>query len=343
MILNKLLKKGYPALDWIQVEISSMCNAECIYCPHSEYRKSWKNRLMPIELYRSLIPAFSKTGLVFLQGWGEPFMHPDFLDFLRQAKRAGCMVGTTTNGTLLDSEKIRELIDEGLDIIGFSLAGTDEKNDIIRKGTSIKKVLDCMEEIHRLRGKDPENRPKIHVAYMLLRSGLRDIHKIPAFLENAGAEHTVISSLSLAVNSEMEKERITASDETESRELVKTFNAIEKEGEKRGTEIYFNVVSPLMKESSCSENIRRALVTGSDGNVSPCVMGNIPAAGDNFYYFRGIKKELHNISFGSILNESLKSIWHRKEYKEFRIRHRKGKSVFFCGHCQKHYIMNIHQ
>jgi MoaA/NifB/PqqE/SkfB family radical SAM enzyme len=124
------------------VEISSYCNASCIYCPHSAYRNNWQNRYLPTATFRNLIPAFAKTNLVYLQGWGEPFTHPGFFEMLRLAKKACCMVGTTTNGNLLNTEIVEKLVSQGLDVIGFSLAGVDEKNDKIRRGTRIKKVLE---------------------------------------------------------------------------------------------------------------------------------------------------------------------------------------------------------
>ncbi len=64
-----------------------------------------KSRLFPVELYRRLISAFNKTNLVYLQGWGEPFTNPHFMEFLHIEKKAGCMVGTTTNGMLLNPAK----------------------------------------------------------------------------------------------------------------------------------------------------------------------------------------------------------------------------------------------
>ena len=48
---------------------------------------------------------------------------------------------------------------------------------------------------------------------MFLRQGLADIYKLPVFLENAGVDQTVISSLSLVVNKAMLNE--TFSDETD--------------------------------------------------------------------------------------------------------------------------------
>ena len=149
MFLKNLINNSYPNLDWIQVEISSYCNAGCIYCPRTVYREDWQNRYLPIDAFRNLKPAFRKTELVYLQGWGDPFTHPRFFEMLQLAKRAGCRVGTTTNGTLLNRQLIEKLVAEDLDVIGFSLAGIDEKNDEIRKGTPIKSVLSSIEELHR--------------------------------------------------------------------------------------------------------------------------------------------------------------------------------------------------
>ena len=153
MLLNHLFQKKDPKLDWIQVEVSSYCNADCIYCPHTAYKQNWRNRYLSMEAFTNLVPAFSTTKLVYLQGWGEPFTHPQFFEMLKLAKKAGCRVGTTTNGTLLNRHLIEKLVIEGLDIVGFSLAGMDEKNDTIRRGTHIKIVLNCMEEIHRAKQK----------------------------------------------------------------------------------------------------------------------------------------------------------------------------------------------
>ncbi|MGD9159828.1 MAG: radical SAM/SPASM domain-containing protein [Desulfobacteraceae bacterium] len=360
MFFKNLFKKTYPRLDWIQVEVSSCCNAECIYCPHTEYSNNWQSRLLPVELFRKLIPAFGKIKLVFLQGWGEPFTHPQFMEFLRIAKKAGCMVGTTTNGTMLDSDKIIELIDEGLDIIGFSLAGIDEKNDSIRKGTQIKKVLKCIDDIHRIKSSKSVDNPRIHIAYMLLRSGLADIYKLPAFLKNADVDQTVVSSLSLVVNKTMEKETLRVSSEQEHRELKDILKEIKKNGDdcrdgllsldrnkttadqtRLHSDIAFNIVSPLMEESFCSENIEKAVVIGSDGSVSPCVMGLIPVKGDKYYYFREKRIKLEKLVFGNLAEETLDIVWNKKEYKKFIREHRNKKFVQSCKYCQKRFVMDF--
>jgi len=340
-MFHRLFRQSYPPLDWIQVEISSFCDGECIYCPHTEYRRNWESRILPMELYLKIVPAFKKTELVHLQGWGEPFTHPDFSDFLRLAKEAGCTVGTTTNGTLIDSEKIRELVDKGLDIICFSLAGIDEKNDEIRKGTQIRKVLKSIEEIHRIKNSCSVDNPRVHMAYMLLRSGLDDVDKIPAFAKDAGVSQTVVSSLFLPVNPAMEKESVLAADDEEYRELMDRFREIRNDAERRGTEISFNIVSHFAEKSICPENVGRALVVGSDGCVSPCVMGQIPVEGDNEFYFKGDRRTIETLSFGNICDETINTVWNKKEYKSFVRELSRGNTEHICRYCPKCFTSDL--
>ena len=341
MFLERLISKNYPQLDWIQVEISSYCNASCSYCPHFAFGTNWQNRYLPVKVFRKLVPAFARTNLVYLQGWGEPFLHPQFFEMLSIAKEAGCMVGTTTNATLLDREIIQKMINQGLDIIGFSLAGVDQKNDRIRKGTRIKKVLECIAEINRAKDTSGVDKPKIHIAYMLLRSSLEDLEKLPQFLSNTGAAQTVISSLSYAVSPEMEKESVLACGEKEYFELKDRLLEVRSEAVKRGSEVHFHLVSPVQNHFSCSENIPRAVVVGSDGFLSPCVMKQVPVQGASYYLINGQRRLQQNLSFGNIQQESLKAIWHRKQYRQFVREFRNGSTPMVCQNCLKKRIENF--
>jgi MoaA/NifB/PqqE/SkfB family radical SAM enzyme len=341
MFLDYLFPKQHPYLDWIQVEISSHCNASCIYCPHSVFGANWQSRFLSLEAFRNLVPAFARTHLVYLQGWGEPFLHPQFFKMLQIAKAAGCMVGTTTNGTLLDRVLIERLVGKGLDVIGFSLAGVDGKNDRIRKGTSIKKVLECMEEVHRAKAKYRVDKPEVHVAYMLLRSGLDDLEKLPQFLSNTGAAQTVVSSLSYVASPGMEKESVLASGEKTYVELKDRLLEVKREAMNHLTNVHFHFVSPLQNHFSCSENIPGAVVVGSDGSLSPCVMKQIPVQGNNYYLINGQKRLQQNLSFGTIQQESLKTIWHRKEYRQFIHEFRDGNTPTVCRYCLKKQIENF--
>lgn len=341
MFFRRLIPNFYPQFDWIQVEISSYCNADCIYCPHTIYRENWQNKYLSIESFRNLIPAFQRASLVYLQGWGEPFTHSRFFEMLKTAKAAGCRVGTTTNGTLLDRKIIEALVSQGLDVIGFSLAGVDKKNDKIRKGTRIKKVLECIEEIHRTKDRFGTDKPEIHIAYMLLRSGLADLEKIPKFMGDAGASQTVISSLSFVASQEMEKEAILASDTVEYLDLKARLTEVRNEASNHLVDVHFHMVPPEQKNFSCMENIPKAVVVSSEGIISPCVMKQIPVKGKNYHYFRGQSQLQQNLSFGNIHKNSLNTIWNAHDYQQFVREFRQGETPTICKNCLKNCIDNF--
>ena len=89
-----------PSFDWIQVEVTTQCNAACMgtpSCPHRGFRREWKSRNMSMDTFRKLLPAFRNARFVHLQGWGEPLLNPDLFQMVREAKKVGCRVGTTSN------------------------------------------------------------------------------------------------------------------------------------------------------------------------------------------------------------------------------------------------------
>ncbi len=58
--------------------------------------------------------------------WGEPTLHPKYLEIMRRIKEAGAMVHINANGSLFTKEAIEEMIDMGIDSIKISFQGADE-------------------------------------------------------------------------------------------------------------------------------------------------------------------------------------------------------------------------
>ena len=141
-----------PKLDWVQVEVTTHCNAACIYCPHTLLASHWTNEHMPIELLHKLIPFLRHTDLVYLQGWGEPLLNEDLFEMVRICKCRGKQVGFTTNGMLLTEDTIRTLVDLQLDIVGISLAGTTATtHNRIRRGTDFERIISHLELLRKVK------------------------------------------------------------------------------------------------------------------------------------------------------------------------------------------------
>jgi MoaA/NifB/PqqE/SkfB family radical SAM enzyme len=307
----------FPGWDWIQVEITSDCNATCIYCPRTLYKDRWVDRHIPLETFKMLVPALPETRHVHLQGWGEPLLHPDFFEMVAIANGAGCRVGSTTNGMLLNKEIIEKLVESRMDIIAFSLAGTGEENDRIRKGTRLAQVLEAMRTLNEEKERQSVQTPAIHVAYMLFRSGVKGLRTLPELLRGCGVRDVVISFLDFIPCEELQSEVIAYATKAEYEEIRSGLEEVKEEGRRHHFYVHHPLESIGESEEACTENVQRAVCIASDGSVSPCVYTNLQVTGA-CYLPQGETRQYERMVFGNIQEKSLKAIWQEKGYLAFR-------------------------
>ena len=106
----------------LDIELAGVCNLKCDFCFQNGFITKPLG-FMDMDLYTKIIDEGVNKGLcaIKLQIRGESFLHPRLFDCIRYAKDAGIMdVQITTNGTLLDNERIQEIFASGLDGIIFS-------------------------------------------------------------------------------------------------------------------------------------------------------------------------------------------------------------------------------
>lgn len=331
----------FPKLDWIQVEVSSYCNASCAYCPHTIYRENWNSRHLPLATFVKLIPVFGRIKMVFLQGWGEPLLNPAFFEMVGRAKKRGCVVGTSTNGTLLDEVNIDKILSSGLDILAVSLAGTDEKNDAIRAGTNINGIVKSIELINKKKTALGTERPSVHLAYLLLRSRIADLDNLADFACGLGIDQVVVSTLDFIPDDASKEESTMACDRREMEAIESKLKNLKNHAGHRGTHIHYQVSDPRRKVSICSENIRRSMFISADGSVSPCVFTNIPV-NDVSYIPDDVEYPYRRLCFGDVDSRSPASIWFSPDYISFRNSFLTGDLNKICRNCGKTHIMQAH-
>jgi MoaA/NifB/PqqE/SkfB family radical SAM enzyme len=331
---EKIFSLFQPKWDWIQVEVTTHCNAACIYCPRTVFRQSWQDQHLSLETFKKLKSVLPRTDLVHLQGWGEPFLHPEFFEIAAVAKQRGCKVGTTTNAMLLNEERIRKVVETGIDILAFSLAGTGEDNDLIRKGTSLKRVLKAIETLNREKSRQGKTTPEIHVAYMLFRSGMGELEALPSLLKGLGVSQVVISTLDFVPTEILSKEALIPTTQEEYQELRSSLDRVVEAGRDRGLSIFYYLISPKQRRQVCTENVQKALCISSDGAVTPCVYTNLRVSGV-YYDLQGKQVSYQRIVFGNIKEKDVKDIWKERSYSAFRRSFYKGDLAPTCQKCSK--------
>jgi MoaA/NifB/PqqE/SkfB family radical SAM enzyme len=331
---KKIFSLFQPKWDWIQVEVTTHCNAACIYCPRTVFRESWQDQHLSLETFKKLKSALPRTDLVHLQGWGEPFLNPEFFEIAAFAKQTGCKVGTTTNAMLLNGKTIEKVIGSGLDILAFSLAGTTESNEAIRRGTSLNKVLKSIEALSKEKERKGSTTPEIHVAYMLFRSGIGELGELPALLDGLGVTQVVVSTLDFVPTEELRKEALVPVTREEYEKLRSTLDRLVQAGSEKGLSVHYHLVSPEKRREVCTENAQQALCISSDGAVTPCVYTNLRFSG-TYYDLQGKKVSYQRMVFGNIHEKNVKDIWKEKSYRAFRRSFCKGELAPTCQKCPK--------
>jgi MoaA/NifB/PqqE/SkfB family radical SAM enzyme len=322
--VTKFLDKlGSPELDWVQVEVTSRCNAACIYCPQPLL---FRKQHMPFSLFKQILPYLGYTNLVYLQGWGEPLLNPDLFAMIQACKKKGKRVGFTTNGMLLNDENIRRLVDLETDIVSVSLAGTSPAtHNRIRRGTDLTKIIENLELLQHIKAEIGTEYPALHFSYLMLAANIHELKGVVEPAKRLGAEQVVCSNLSLITDKKMWPEALFNLKEEEDR-LADVLEEIAEEA--RRENLLFAYGNPELRKqpAHCSENIRSSCVVSVTGEISPCVFASPTLSQSDsrnsskplLHIYQNSSVPCYPLTFGNIGKESLTRIWNKKEYEQFR-------------------------
>jgi MoaA/NifB/PqqE/SkfB family radical SAM enzyme len=306
--------------DWLQVEVSARCNAACGYCALSCYRQAWQEGVMDLDTFARLEPYFPRAGMVFLQGWGEPLLHPRFWSLVRRVKSSGTRVGFTTNGTLLADRNLELLLETEVDMIGVSLAGgRAATHERFRRGCGFRRISAGLEALRRRKEAVGQYRPSVHIAFMILRSNWRELDELITRAVEWGVSQVVVNNLSLIATESLADESLMVNAALWPRvqmslEQVREIAAVNG--------IHFDYYSPdtSSPQPICTENVLRSCFISRNGDVSPCVMTNLSVQPSSPLEQRfGTRScTLSNCVFGNVNQQSLVEIWHDAAARRFR-------------------------
>jgi len=300
---------------------------------------------MTVETYKNASRFFPHTENVYLSGWGEPLLNPFFSDMIQIAKTAGCSVGFTTNGALLDDAMRKKIIDLQTDLVSVSLAGVKaETHECIRVGSSFKQLtrnICSMSDLKKALGSD---KPQILLLFMMTNRNLDELPLSIEFAAEVGADGVVATNLdylAVLLHTRLRAFSCNKADE----EFLENIWKTEERARDRG--ILFLAFPLEMKlVPICSEDPLNSLYISEDGCVSPCVYLGPPTQ-EIPRIFCGKERIIPRTTFGNINEQNLFDIWNSPEYVlfrnkyEHRLKSASGESVDHlpkvCRSCYKAY------
>lgn len=159
--------------EWM-VESTNRCNLDCPMCTRQLAR--FHPQDMKPELFRHIIERHPAVESVWPYGFGEPLLHPHIFEFIAIAKNSGKTVCLSTNATLLDPARNRELLASKLDYLILAVDGASNASYSVNRYPA--SLEDTEQRIEELLTEKLNRRSKLHVTVqmVLLRTNAQDVH-----------------------------------------------------------------------------------------------------------------------------------------------------------------------
>jgi radical SAM protein with 4Fe4S-binding SPASM domain len=316
-------------MDCIQVEVTSRCPGRCGYCPHTTRRDQWLARDMDMRTFERLWPLMRRASRAHLQGWGEPLLHPGFFDMAVLARKAGCAVSTTTCGLHMNGDVARKVVDSGIDIVAFSLAGTNAASNAARHGVDFDRVCEAVGLLQDVRRSAMAVHLEIHFAYLMLASDMEAVRRLPGLAHRLGVHAAVVSTLDYIAEPGFEVEAFMPYEAEKIVRAAAVLTEAEAEAKRLGVAFHWSLPRPAASGTECRENIARSLYVAADGSVAPCVYVNVPVD----------REDLSRRVFGNVNETDPLEIWESKAFRRFRDGLASGDADLPCRTCPKRFMI----
>jgi radical SAM protein with 4Fe4S-binding SPASM domain len=181
-VIKTPLLLGQPA--FLSIEPTTACNLACPECPSGLKQFTRPTGKLDLQFHQSMLNQVSKT--VFYINYyfqGEPFLHPQFLRLIKEAKKKHLYTSTSTNAHFIDEQKANEIVDSGLDRLIISIDGlTQESYEQYRKQGSLSKVIEASKYLVQAKKNKQSATPHLIFQFLAVRP---NEHEIPAVFELA--------------------------------------------------------------------------------------------------------------------------------------------------------------
>ncbi len=330
-------------LSHIQVEVTSFCPGACIYCPRGVLGADWRPRTMSDACFASLVPLMLKADRVHLQGWGEPYLHARLLDYMSLARKCGCNVSTTSCGLCMNEALAAGTVRSGMDVIAFSLVGTDEISNAPRRNVPLAKVEKAVSLIHAAKERYGAKTPRVHLSYLMLADREEALDGLPKLMELWNVPVCVVSTLDMPVLPEHwqwaykpdERDKISRA-----RERLEKVAALARAMDRS---IRFCLPGPAT--GNCREDMKHSCYVDAGGGLAPCIYLNPPfTKSDLAPHLSGEASDANmadwgprHVLAGNVLETDPVRLWENEDYSDLRSALAHGVAPACCASCPKRF------
>jgi len=120
-----MVEKQIADLKMVAWEVTRSCNLSCAHCRASAKSGPYPDELTRSEIFKVIDEIVSFAHPVVILTGGEPLLRKDIFEIAEYGKSKGLVMVMAPNGTLLNDENVRKIINSGIKRISVSLDGPD--------------------------------------------------------------------------------------------------------------------------------------------------------------------------------------------------------------------------
>ena len=277
-------------------ELTNACNLNCIMCGRNS--ADFKPTIFDMDVFRSFEPLMDTVEEVTLMGWGEPTIHPHFVEMLQIINRHDARKYFCTNGMNLKNIK-DAIFDYNVDVFAVSLDGaTDKTNGRIRRGSKIDQIVSDLREIVQIKKERGLKYPWINFVFCAMQSNIHELPDLVRLASEIGIEEVKVVYLTV-FGKDLMNESLWGHEEL----VHEVFEKAVQIGDELGVVLK---LPHYVGEDEAGDQLHkdcfvvwRDFFLGSDGFVRPCMSTSV-----QFFQYD--------------IEKSFMEIWNAQEYQNYR-------------------------
>lgn len=185
-LISRIIKRpvvwGNPFT--LSIEPTTACNLACPECPSGKKEFTRNTGKLDIELNKRILHEVGKFSFYINYYFqGEPFLHPDFLALINEAKKRKIYTATSTNAHFISDKVAEDIILSGLDRLIISIDGvTQQSYEGYRVHGKLSKVIEASKALVEAKRKFNSSTPHLIFQFLVVKP---NEHEIPAVFDLA--------------------------------------------------------------------------------------------------------------------------------------------------------------
>jgi MoaA/NifB/PqqE/SkfB family radical SAM enzyme len=281
-------------ISTLQLEVTNNCNLHCSICWRALREEKVELKDIPFAKFKKAIDGMLKffpVKTINTQGLGEPLLCPEILKILDYAKSKGLTVWFVTNGTLIDDNLAKRLVEIGVDKIRISVDSADRQvYSAIKCGSDLDAVICNIGRLNHYKELLQKQAPVISFNSVVLHKNLSGIEElIDLASRNKVEEITLIPLVNFSKGLSIKQEQVDFYNDS----FRANFDGLKEKARIKGLELN----QGISLESQESRFCNFGFYLDVDGYVRPCC-------------------NISRFNFGNINNNNLEVI--TRKYLKFR-------------------------